>query len=313
MLNVIIKLYGKLHARKGIPYWFFSPLRRAIRFIANIFFPLLLKSKSCERYNDVTQTDIIVSLTSFPSRINKVWQVIEIMKQQTYKPKKIFLWLSKEQFPSKKSVPESILKKEDDVFSIEFVDDDIRSHKKYYYVSQNYPNADILLIDDDIYYPTDMIESLVAARQNNPQAIICRYGYTIKYDNHKMPMPYNMWEHVTKYSEDNKLFFGSGGGMLFKPYTLYKDLIDKVLFLKLTPTADDIWLNAMARLSNVPIVMLKPALPLPVIIRGQKEALSKINVGQGKNDEQIKAVSRYYNRCLNLDPFRIDYQTMVKY
>lgn len=303
MLNVIIKLYGKLHARKGIPYWLFSPLRRTIRFIANIFFPFLLKNKYCRKSKNVTQTEIIVSLTSFPSRINEVWQVIEIMKRQTYKPKKIFLWLSKEQFPLKNALPGSLLNQEDEMFSIKFVDNNIRSHKKYYYVSQSCPNADVLLIDDDIYYPTDMIERMIAARRDNPNAIICQYGYIIKYDENNVLMQYNKWENVTQYSNDNKLFFGSGGGTLFKPSELYKDLTNQELFLQLTPTADDIWLNAMARLANVPIIMLKPALPLPVKIHGQKEALSKINVGLGKNDEQIKAVSDYYKRSVNKDPF----------
>ena len=42
---------------------------------------------------------IIVSLTSFPGRINEVWICIESLMRQTFKPDAIELWLSLKQFP----------------------------------------------------------------------------------------------------------------------------------------------------------------------------------------------------------------------
>lgn len=83
------------------------------------------------------------------------------MLNQTLQPREIILWLSKEQFPTTDSLPESLKSREDDVFKIRMVDGDIRSHKKYYYVVKEYTDDLIFLIDDDIYYPTDIIERSV--------------------------------------------------------------------------------------------------------------------------------------------------------
>lgn len=72
---------------------------------------------------------IIVSLTSFPARINNVWLVVECMLRQTVHADKIILWLSKDQFPSDDCIPFSLKKRISDVFEIRMVSGDIRSHK----------------------------------------------------------------------------------------------------------------------------------------------------------------------------------------
>ena len=90
-----------------------------------------------------------------------MWHVVECMFRQSYQPKKIILWLSQEQFPNEEDIPMSLRKRVNNIFQIRMVSGDIRSHKKYYYVVKEYPNSLILLIDDDLYYPTDMIEQLV--------------------------------------------------------------------------------------------------------------------------------------------------------
>ena len=112
------------------------------------------------------KTGIIVSLTSFPARINDVWQVIECLLRQSYQPKHIFLYLSKEQFLSVNDIPIILRNLQSNIFQIKLVDGDIRSHKKYYYVSKEFPNSLVLLVDDDIYYPTDMIETLYEGKAN---------------------------------------------------------------------------------------------------------------------------------------------------
>ena len=49
----------------------------------------------------------IVSITSFPARINEIWITIETLLRQSFKPDKIILWLGEEQFPDKQ-LPESL-------------------------------------------------------------------------------------------------------------------------------------------------------------------------------------------------------------
>lgn len=308
-LDFFISLYSLERNYKYVPSYLLTPFRRLTRCLANIILPKILKSKrdKCKQH-----TGVVVSLTSFPARINEVWQVIECIMRQTYRPARIYLWLSKEQFPSSEMIPEVLRKLENDVFCIRLVEGDIRSHKKYYYIAKENPSADIILVDDDIYYPTTMIEELILSAQKYPNCVICRYGSLVSYSKDGIILPYAEWEEVNKYTINSRLFFGTGGGTLIRSSMLFKDLLNKELFLNLTPLADDIWVNAMVRLAKTPIVMLKPSIILPVQGKGTKVTLCNENVTEGKNDVQIKAVSEYYLKHLGIDPFAITYKVTVR-
>lgn len=301
--TILTDLYGALRSYKYVPFFVLTPFRRLIRYYANLLLPWYLHKKVT--YKGKVQKNLIVSLTSFPARIENVWMVIEAIKRQTILPEKIILWLSREQFPTKKNIPNSLLEQQNELFEIRLVADDIRSHKKYYYVSCEFPNSLILLIDDDIFYPLNMIECLLRARQNHPQAIMCQYGYIMKFDDNRHLLPYRSWKKITASSTDENIFFGSGGGTLFTPSKLYHDLTNKDLFLNLAPLADDIWLNAMVKLASLPIKLINPYLPLPIKAKENQLTLSSVNVGENKNDEQLKAVSDYYRKKLSIDPFQV--------
>ena len=85
-------------------------------------------------------------------------QVVECLKRQTIRPDKIILYLSKEQFSSIEEIPDNLISRQDDIFHIEMVDGDLRSHKKFFYSFTSYPDNLVLLVDDDIYYPLNMVE-----------------------------------------------------------------------------------------------------------------------------------------------------------
>jgi len=238
---------------------------------------------------------VIISLTSFPARINKVWQVIECMKRQSLQPMKIILWLSKDQFPNEQNIPESLKEREDDEFEIRLVDGDIRSHKKYYYVAKEYPNSLVFLIDDDIYYPTDILERSLQQYNKSGNSIICNYGYKIMRNADGNRKRYSEWEPLYSHTESESLFFGSGGGTLLNPSKLYYDLTNIDLALKLCPLADDIWLNVMAKLAGLKIKLLNNGLIMPIISKNDT-TLSSVNNGQDKNEEQLKAVEAYYGK-----------------
>ena len=239
--------------------------------------------------------EVIVSLTSFPARINNVWQVVECMLRQTFQPSKIILWLSKEQFPNLEDIPNSLRIRESELFEIRMVEGDIRSHKKYYYAAKEFPNSFIFLIDDDIYYPTDLLEKVWTAHLKYPDAIISNYSYRIRFsDMGILPLPYKEWDIIYESTIDYNIFFGSGGGTLFQPATLYKDLTNLNLSMQLTPQADDIWLNTMARLNHVPVFVISEGLLLPIKITSNT-CLSTDNLS-GNNDHQISAVIQHYEK-----------------
>ena len=96
------------------------------------------------------ETKFIVSLTSFPARIDQIWISIECLLRQTVKPDALYLWLSKEQF-AEQELPKSLTDLQERGLTVEFVDDDLKAHKKYYYAMQRHPEANIITVDDDLY------------------------------------------------------------------------------------------------------------------------------------------------------------------
>lgn len=291
ILKLVTNFYRWQYDRWGLPYWVMTPLRRITRVITNKVLPRYLAKSQRIKYTK--EVDVIVSMTSFPARIDNVWQVVECMLRQTYRPRKIILWLSKDQYPSLKYVPNSLISRLSEIFEIRLVDDDIRSHKKYQYVSREYSNSLIFLIDDDIYYSPTIIERTIKEAEKHPRSIICNYACKVTYKDF-CAQPYNLWKRVVKNDASSDLFFGSGGGTLFCPKWMYPDLTNIELAMTLTPTADDIWLNAMARLMFVPIIYISSG-PLLSIKNKVNECLCSINNGQGKNDEQIEKLNNYYS------------------
>lgn len=290
-LDLFTKTYGKLE-NYGMPFWVMTPFRRTVRGLANIFLPKFLSRPYKQKAR--VEKDLIVSFTSFPARIENVWQVVECMKRQSLQPDKILLWLSKDQFPTEDTIPDSLLSLRDSQFEIRMVEGDIRSHKKYYYAAKEYSNDLIFLIDDDIYYDTDIIRrSMTAYMEYGKKCVVCNYGSRIVYDE-KGCKSYSEWQPVEgKKAIGKDLFFGSGGGTLFRPSDMYKDLLNIDLAIQLTSIADDIWLNTMAMKADLTKIML-PHGPLLSIKQKNNVTLSSVNNGQGRNDVQLEAVRKYY-------------------
>lgn len=296
-IDFYTKLYGRLY-NYGLPYWVMTPVRRMVRKMAYRSLPAYLMKRSDKAEGSLNVAHgLIVSLTSFPARIRDVWQVVECMKRQTLLPEHIFLYLADSQFPNGDGIPETLRGMEDDLFQIKMVGQDIKSHKKYQYVCAEYPEKLVVLIDDDIYYSTDMIERMMAERTRSGN-VVSMYCSHIIYKSDGSLAPYQSWPEEYGNSLDRDLFFGSGGGVLFQPSELYKDLTNIELAMRLTPTADDIWLNAMVRLSGKRVSKLKSNLILPIKIADDKH-LCSVNVSGGANDRQLMAINSHYQSFIN--------------
>ena len=73
------------------------------------------------------------------------------------------------------------------------------------------------------------------------------------------------------------------------------DVLNKDLFLRLTPIADDVWLNAVARVSGLDIKVVSKDLLLPILEKNNRR-LTEENVYQNKNDIQINNVRDYFGK-----------------
>lgn len=317
LIDLIERIYSDFRYRYNNPLLkklkYYSAMRFFIRKVSNIILPLYFYfTRGNEMYSIGKSFDksprIIVSFTSFPRRIDKIWLVVETILRQSIKPDILILWLSKEQFPTIDSLPKSLLKMRSRGLFIRFVDGDIRSHKKYYYVFKEYPKDVIITLDDDIYYPSNVIKTLMDAHEREPNVIFGRYGYTIRWKDLNTLYPYACWEKASKILSPSFLvFFGSGGGTLFPPGSLYKDVGNMELSQRLCPHADDVFLNVMARLKKTKIgIVLNNFVLLTIHIPGNT-VLAELNLNNHANDTQIEDIRAYYKMMLNVDVFKEDY------
>lgn len=106
---------------------------------------------------------IIVSMTSWTKRINKVINVLRLMDMQTLMPDKIILNLSTDEFNNKeKDLPSDLVNyiKEHKNTELYWVKENTKPYKKLIPTLKRYPDAVIITIDDDITYPQNFIEIL---------------------------------------------------------------------------------------------------------------------------------------------------------
>lgn len=206
--------------------------------------PVITKSGITENKRKVR---LVVSLTSYPARINTVYQTIKTLLNQTLKPDKLILWLAEEQFPGK-SLPENLTELNKFGLEIKWCED-IKSFKKLIPVLKEYPEDIIVTADDDIFYPANFLESLYNQYLKYPQYIHANRAFLIKKDKYKNS------EFVMKsrgYAYDETYFpschneFMTGYGTLFPPHCLDKEVLNSNIFMKLTPTKDDLWFWRMA-------------------------------------------------------------------
>lgn len=238
---------------------------------------------------------IIVSVTSFPARINDVWISLEILFRQTVKPDMIILWLAESQFPDK-AIPESLERLKSRGLTIRFCED-LRSHKKYYFAMKEFPNASIVTFDDDLYYDSRVVERIVKLSEKNPDCISTNRAHQIKIINGEI-LPYRKWNHNAKniLKPTKSLFPTGGAGTLYPPHTFNQEIFDAELIRSICFHADDVWLKLMATLNHKKTITHSFYNKDFLTVRSsQLEKLVTKNVFDGGNDKQFQDVCSHFS------------------
>jgi len=248
--------------------------------------------------SELRDKKIIVSLTTIPSRIRYVQYVLGAMMRQTMKPDKIILNLGEELFTDVQ-LPNLIRLFKNTGVDIVY-NPDLKSHTKYYYTMKNYPNDLVILVDDDILYPRDMIEMLYGSYLNHPNAISCFRATIMTFNFDGNLRPYLEWLLTDSGFIDRtsmKLFNTGAGGALYPPHSMHLELYNIEMIMLLAPKADDVWLKFMQIMNKTPQVVVRPYQGLITVAnrQTQKIALWHSNVSENANDVQIKNVLKQYN------------------
>ncbi len=249
----------------------------------------------------LNNTDITVSLTSYPERIGYVSKVVDCLCAQSVLPDRIVVYLAKEQFEKRNAdLPDDLLKQvEDNKVEIHWCDLDLKPHKKYYYAMQEYPDDVIITVDDDVYLPNTAIEELLLSWLHYPKAIVARRTHLITFDNNGKVLPYSDWvfEYNILPNTPSMQLIGTGcSGILYPPRLFPAETFDANAIIENALYADDLWLKAHEAIKNIPTVSATENPRLRTIGGSQEYALWKENLNNGKNDEYLKKISHYVDK-----------------
>ena len=285
--------------------------------IINLFGLLIRIKKNC-RPKNITVNEIgvrqsrkedeelvIVSLTSFPERINTVVKTLKTLLTQTMKPDKVILWLAQEQFPGGEGdLPQELLELRNFGLTIDWCED-IRSYKKILPTLKKYPSAVIITTDDDIYYASDTVETLYKSYLEHKTEVQAHRCDVLRVEQGKI-----VWAKTRElYLDKNrgKASFKNRltgyGAVLYPPGCFYQDVCNEELIKKLLPTHDDIWLWAMTVLNGYKTRLVKGySESIDYVEDSQQYGLCKINKkGVGTSlEEGYEIILKQYPKILKI-------------
>lgn len=285
----------KREQKKGWRLWY-----KVNKFIANVFVPL---SQYFNRKKGIDgKHEIIVSLTTFPARIKMVWITIATIMNQTYKPKRIILWLDREQFPDGNGIPNKLKALQKRGLEIRFCED-LKPHKKYFYTMKENPEEIVVTVDDDVLYPENHLEQLWELHLNYPNAVCCQYAHRIRYDEKGQFAAYEKWDSSNGEGgiPTLQIMPVGCGGVLYPPHMLDEELFNKEAIQRLCLMMDDLWLKSMAVLHGTKAVMYNDVSLIYFDVLGtRKSGLQHSNAGEKKNDVAISAIVNEYPEVLRI-------------
>ena len=292
------KEQNKLKQNNKFLWLVYEGLRRFVQFSFNI--SLCIKS-FFKIYPSPLKGDpnIVVSLTSFPKRINYVWAAIDSMFYQKIQPSKIYLYLSKEEFPNElEGLPRRLLNYQKLGLEISFRDYNLMPHTKYFYALQEHTDKCVVTIDDDIYYPDNTISNLWELHSKHPDTVCANRVSVISMDDNGDFKRYSHWhEKSDEMKEESFCYLALGvAGVLYPPLNYGAKgmfIIDNIK--KLSFRADDLWLKMHETMCGIKVSSRKYYCVGPTVEGTTVITLMSSNNGCGQNDLQWKNLCDYYH------------------
>lgn len=235
------------------------------------------------KHFDISPTaDVFVSFTSWPKRIRYAVNVVKNMKKQTYKPKKIILTLSSDEFPNmEKDLPKELLAELDETFLIKWTDKNYYTMKKLFPLFWVHPEHWVLLVDDDIPYPNNFIETMVDCIGDGNKPIT---GSHLK----------------SEYPVYGKIFSFAGAYSLIKPIhcmPILKDMFDYICEKNVLDVSSDQFVTFAVLKNGCEFKPCKTNYkPLAVNNDRYPEPFSKGKVGQERREKTLNLILKYFEQ-----------------
>ena len=244
----------------------------------------------------IAKEEVVVSLTTHGYRIYEASLAIESIMQGTVLPNRIVLWLDEQ--TQNQPLPQGLKKQQARGLEIRYTRD-IKAYTKLLPAVKAFPDAAIVTIDDDIFYPEDTLELLLRGHAEHPESICAHYVKQITKKG-KVFTSIPKLPPVNHVDASKKYFFEGFAGTLYPPHCFSNELFNEEVFMKTTPYADDVWYNVLALKENISIFCPDyhyKYFPYRDNENGYDISLKQYNNNPKdcKNDKQFTATLKHFN------------------
>ena len=237
---------------------------------------------------------VVVSLTSYGSRIDTVHLAIESIARGTVRPARLILWI--DSVDDLAALPPALERQKARGLEV-LLATNYGPHTKYYpYVeSQTRFTVPIVTADDDILYPSDWLSGIMSASRAHPDSIVGYWIRRMSLGADGVPTTYTSWPYASDTRPHAANVPLGVSGVLYPTGMLEHLRENGDAFLSVAPHTDDLWLHAIALRSGVPVRQIagKPVhfLTLPGT---QEVTLASENLAGSGND---RVVAGLYSRA----------------
>lgn len=229
---------------------------------------------------------VVVSLTSYGSRVDVCGYAIESVARGSIRPQRIILWLDDAELLAHLPKPlERLVQRGLEIR----VTKNYGPHTKYYPAVAESVATDLSLVtmDDDIMYPRTWLAGLMAAHDETPDDVVCYRAWVVRVSEGAIS-PYNEWGHCRSTAPSFRNFATGVSGVLYPPELQSRLAAEGDRFMDITPRADDIWLHWVALRSGFAIRQIHDTpIQFPVVPGTQDVGLVWENVIAAGNDKPI--------------------------
>lgn len=244
--------------------------------------------------------DVVVSLTTTPLRLPRAHLAVESLLRQSRRPGRLVLWLS--DALGEADLSPQLRRQRARGLELRFRPD-LRSATKLLHALVEHPEHTIVTADDDTLYPRRWLEELWDSQRHAPGLVHCHRAHGMRCAPDGTLRSYYDWAWLSPGEQGPSpwLFPTGVGGVLYPPGALHPEVLDVQSFLRLCPTADDVWFKAMALLRGTSCRKVAAhGREFPSVRAMQGRRLGRENRRDGRHDAQIRAVFQRYDLMAQL-------------
>lgn len=199
---------------------------------------------------------IIVSMTTIPCRQKRLEENLESILNQSYRFDKLVINID-DNLTEEDYIWYNKLKERDERIEINVCDHKWRSCNKLLPTIQKYPDAVVITVDDDIYYPKDCIKALVDAHIANSDCIICHEAHPLLVNENHEFLGYA--NDIYDFKLEHKCYSKYMSNCLCAPPHIFDgtDLFDYDKMIECTNgDHDELWFWINSTIKGIPVIVL---------------------------------------------------------